>query len=245
MGRVLVFLYGIISYFIFFIVFLYSIAFVGNLGAMKTIDTGVQGSLATAVIVNLILLSLFAVQHSVMARPGFKEAWTKIVPEPIERSTYVLLSSLILGLIYGYWQPMTGIAWDVGGSVLGTVLTLVFWCGWLLVLLSTFLINHFDLFGLRQTFLHFDKREYTELAFRDPALYKIVRHPLLLGFIIAFWATPTMTTGHLLFAAVTTAYIYVGALLEENDLQKSLGEEYIAYRKRVGMLIPGLMKSKK
>jgi protein-S-isoprenylcysteine O-methyltransferase Ste14 len=245
MGRILTFLYGIICYLFFFAVFLYSIAFVGNLGVPKSIDTGYQGPLFKAVVINLVLLSLFAVQHSVMARPGFKKAWTKFIPEPIERSTYVLLSSILLAFVYWNWQTMNAIVWDVHGTILGSVLYILFWAGWALVLLSTFMINHFDLFGLRQTFLYFDKKEYTPVKFVTPFLYKYLRHPLMTGFIIAFWATPVMTSGHLLFAVVTTGYIVVGAMLEEKDLLDTLGEDYRAYRQCVGMLIPGIMKSKK
>jgi len=245
MGRVLTFLYGIICYMIFFIVFLYSIAFVGNLRVPKSIDSGYQDSLTTAIIINVALLSLFAIQHTIMARPQFKKAWTKIIPEPMERSTFVLLASLILALIYWQWQPMTQVIWNVKGSVLGTVLTLIFWAGWLMVLLSTFMINHFDLFGLRQTFMHFDKRTYTNVRFQTTMFYKLVRHPIMTGFIIAFWATPYMTTGHLLFAVVTTAYIFVGIRFEEKDLVDEIGEDYVTYRQKVGALFPGIMKSKK
>jgi protein-S-isoprenylcysteine O-methyltransferase Ste14 len=180
-----------------------------------------------------------------MARPGFKKAWTKFIPEPIERSTYVLLSSILLAFVYWNWQTMNAIVWDVHGTILGSVLYILFWAGWALVLLSTFMINHFDLFGLRQTFLYFDKKEYTPVKFVTPFLYKYLRHPLMTGFIIAFWATPVMTSGHLLFAVVTTGYIVVGAMLEEKDLLDTLGEDYRAYRQCVGMLIPGIMKSKK
>ena len=245
MGRVLIFFYGIVCYLIFFIVFLYSIAFVGNLRVPKSIDSGYQESLTTAIIINVVLLSLFAIQHTIMARPGFKASWTKIIPEPMERSTFVLIASLILALIYWQWQPMTQVIWNVQGSVLGTALTLVFWGGWAMVLLSTFMINHFDLFGLRQTFMHFDKREYTWIGFSTMGLYKLVRHPIMTGFIIAFWATPYMTTGHLLFAVVTTAYIFIGIRFEEKDLVAEIGEDYVTYRQKVGALFPGLMKAKK
>lgn len=240
MGRMLAFVYGSLSYLVFFVTFLYAIGFVGNLVVPKSIDTGPPAAtLARALILNILLLSIFAVQHSVIARPAFKRMWTRIVPGAIERSTYVLLSSLALILLFWQWRPITDfVAWDVDNTVGRYILWALFFLGWGIVLLSTFLINHFDLFGLRQVYLYQKGEEYTEVGFRELFLYKFVRHPLLLGFIIAFWATPRMTAGHLLFAAVTTAYILVAIQLEERDSVAAHGEAYEDYRKRVPMLVP-------
>lgn len=243
MGRAIAFLYGIIAYLIFFVTFLYAIGFVGNVFVPKGIDTGSEGPLVISIIVNLILLSVFALQHTIMARPGFKAAWTKIIPKSVERTTYVLLSSLALVLIYAYWMPMHGNIWDVSGTALGTVLEIVFWAGWGIVLTSTFMIDHFDLFGLRQVYFNLKGQEATPGGFRKLIFYKLVRHPIMTGFIIAFWATPTMTAGHLLFAAVTTAYIYIAVKhFEEKDLVAEIGDEYVSYQKEVGSFIPGIGK---
>ncbi len=239
MGRILALVYGVVSYLIFFVTFLYAIGFVGNLFVPKSIDTGSPAATVTrALILNVLLLSIFAIQHSVMARPEFKRMWTKIIPTAIERSTYVLLSSLALVLLFWQWRPMADVAWDVQNSVGRYVLLAVFALGWGMVLVSTYLINHFDLFGLRQVYLYSKSEEYTAVGFKEILLYKIVRHPIMLGFIIAFWATPRMTYGHLLFAAVTTVYILVAIQLEERDSSKMHGEEYEAYRKRVSMIVP-------
>jgi protein-S-isoprenylcysteine O-methyltransferase Ste14 len=230
--------YGVISYIVFLASFLYAIGFVGNVGVPKSIDSGPVGALPAALFVNLALLGLFAVQHSVMARPGFKAVWTRIVPRSVERSTYVLISSLLLALIIWKWQVIPAVVWDVSSPALKGVLVALFWLGWLILLLSTFMINHFDLFGLRQVYLRMRGVEYTPLSFTQRALYKFVRHPIMLGFVIAFWATPHMSLGHLVFSLATTGYILVGILLEERDLMKYHGDEYGTYRARVPMLFP-------
>ena len=238
MGRFVILLYGVISYLIFFLTFLYAIGFMGNILVPKSIDSGADGPLLNALIINVILLSIFAVQHSVMARPAFKAWWTNIIPKATERSTYTLLSSLCLILLFYYWQPMGGIIWQVEGSVGQVILYSLFGFGWALVLASTFLINHFDLFGLRQVYLNFTGEEYTSLKFGTPGPYKLIRHPLYLGWFFAFWATPTMTVAHLAFAIITTVYILLAIRWEEHDLLTALGEDYANYRKSVPMVIP-------
>ena len=240
MTRLLNIGYGAVCYVLFLAAFLYSIGFVGGFGVPRTVDNGVEASIAEAVIVNVLLLGLFAVQHSVMARPAFKRWWTRFVPKTIERSTYVLLSSLLLFLLFWQWRTMPAIVWDVAWTPGRIALWVVFAAGWVIALVSTFLINHFDLFGLRQVYLAWRGTPYTDLEFRESLLYRVVRHPLMLGFILAFWATPTMTAGHLLFAVATTGYILIAMQLEEHDLAAALGDRYRDYRSRVPMIIPGL-----
>jgi len=230
--------YGLVCYAVFLGSFLYSIGFVGNFIVPRSIDSDPSVAVPEALVVNLMLLGLFAVQHSVMARPGFKAVWTRIVPRTVERSTYVLLSSLLLALLCWQWQAIPTVVWDVSSPVLRAFLLALFALGWLIVLLSTFMINHFDLFGLRQVYLRLRGLDYTPLSFTQRALYKFVRHPIMLGFVIAFWATPHMSVGHLLFSIATTAYIFVGIFLEERDLMKFHGAEYGAYRAQVPMLLP-------
>jgi protein-S-isoprenylcysteine O-methyltransferase Ste14 len=239
MGRILAVAYGTVSYLIFFVTFLYAVGFVGNLVVPKSIDSGEPaGSLLSAVLINVVLMSIFALQHSIMARPEFKERWTRIVPKPVERSTYVLLSSLALLLLFWQWRPMTGVVWSVENAAGRYLLYAIFFLGFAIVLTSTYLINHFDLFGLRQVYLYGRGREYTQLNFGTPFLYKIVRHPLMLGFIVAFWSTPVMTYGHMLFAAVTTVYMLVAIQLEERDLVNAHGDSYENYRRQVSMIVP-------
>jgi protein-S-isoprenylcysteine O-methyltransferase Ste14 len=240
MTRLLIIGYGAVCYVVFLAAFLYAIGFVGNIVVPRSIDHGIDASITQALVVNVLLLGLFAVQHSVMARPAFKRWWTRFVPRTIERSTYVLLSSLALFLLYWQWRTMPAVIWNVTWMPGRAALWILFGLGWATVLLSTFMINHFDLFGLRQVYLAWREKPYSDLEFRTSLLYRVVRHPLMLGFIIAFWATPTMTAGHLLFAAATTAYILIAIQLEERDLIAALGERYRDYRRGVPMLIPGL-----
>lgn len=240
MRRWLAFAYGVTAYAIFFGTFLYSIGFIGNIAVPRSIDSPREGSLAEALLFNVGLLGLFAVQHSGMARAGFKRFLTRALPQAVERSTYVLASSLALLLLFWQWRPLGGVVWDVAGPAARALLHAAFAVGFLLVLVATFLINHFDLFGLRQVWLYLRRRPYTALAFRTPGPYKLVRHPLYVGWLLAFWATPTMTVTHLFFALVTTAYILAAIRLEERDLVSVHGRAYAEYRRRVPMLVPRL-----
>jgi protein-S-isoprenylcysteine O-methyltransferase Ste14 len=238
MGRIAAFLYGLAAYLLFFFTFLYAIGFVTGVAVPKTIDTGPVVPIGEALIVNILLMTLFALQHSVMARKPFKQWLTQYVPAAIERSTYVLLASLALVLLFWQWRPIPDVVWEITSPQIATNITAISFFGFALVLLSTFLINHFELFGLHQVAINVAGRTMPEPRFKTPVLYKVVRHPIYLGFIIAFWAAPVMTVGHLLFATVTTAYIFVGIYLEERDLVQLFGEQYKRYRAQVGMLVP-------
>jgi protein-S-isoprenylcysteine O-methyltransferase Ste14 len=238
MNRTLALIYGAFAYLVFITAFTWAILWTGNLWVPKTIDSGLPGPAGTAILVDVALLTLFAVQHSVMARTGFKTWWTGFVPQAIERSTYVLLASLTLALLCWQWRPLPNPVWSVDLPVGATLLWILFSLGWVTVLASSFMVSHFDLFGLRQVWAYRRSGEVPPPEFRTPLLYKIVRHPLYLGFVIALWAIPEMSVGHLLFAAGATGYIFVGIWFEERDLMTVFGTTYGDYRKRVSMLVP-------
>jgi methanethiol S-methyltransferase len=244
MKRTLILAYGVLSYIVFFATFVYAIGFVGDLWVPKTIDGVPQVPLTTALLINAGLLGLFAVQHSVMARPAFKRKLVRFIPAPMERSTYVLASSLALIALFVFWEPMGGVVWHVDDPLGRALLYAGFAFGWATVLVTTFLITHFDLFGLRQAWLGFTNQPYKPLGFVTPGPYKLIRHPLYVGWLFAFWCTPNMTATHLLFAVATTAYILIAIRFEERDLARAL-PQYDTYRARVPMLVPRLNKSRR
>jgi protein-S-isoprenylcysteine O-methyltransferase Ste14 len=244
MQRIGVFVYGVLAYGCFFATFLYAVGFIGGFGVPHSIDSAPQGSLGVAIAVDVLLLAVFALQHSVMARPAFKRWWTRIVPEPAERSTYVLASSLALMLLFWQWRPIGGVVWQVEHPAGRAVLYGLFAVGWVIVFVSTCLINHFDLFGLRQVWLHLRGEPYRPLGFVTPGWYRHVRHPLYVGWLLTFWATPTMTAAHLLFAGMTTAYILIAIRFEERDLGEIHGERYAQYRRDTPMLVPRVRVTK-
>lgn len=238
MRKTMILLYGLLSYAFFLVTFLYAIGFVGGHLVPKGIDDGAAAPLAQAIPINLALLTLFAMQHSVMARPAFKRWWLRFISPALERPTYVLLATSALALLMWQWRPLPETVWSVTNPSMAAALTALSFLGWVIVLLSTFMISHFELFGVKQVFFRFTGKSLPEMGFKTPGLYKLVRHPIYLGFIIAFWATPVMSQGHLLFAAVTTAYILIGIMLEERDLVAFFGDDYRRYRERVAMLLP-------
>jgi len=242
MKRYLALAYGLVCYAIFFGTFLYAIGFLGNLWVPRTIDSAPVGPLGRALAIDLSLLALFAVQHSLMARPAFKRWWTRFVPVPVERSTYVLFSSVALILLFATWQPLGGTIWSIGNPVGVAAMQALYFGGLLLVLVSTFLINHFDLFGLRQVFLYWRGQEYTPVRFVQPGPYRLVRHPLYVGWLFTFWAAPVMSAAHFVMAVAITAYILVAIQLEERDLEAEHGGQYASYRRSVPMLVPSLRR---
>jgi protein-S-isoprenylcysteine O-methyltransferase Ste14 len=235
---ILALIYGVFSYAIAMASLVYGIGFIANILVPKAIDTPPVGSVPEAMLVNLLLLGVFGAQHSVMARPGFKEVWTRLVPRTVERSTYVLLSGLLLSLVYWQWQPIAGTVWSVDNPVGRIALYSLYGLGWVILVSSTFMINHFDLFGLRQVYLRLKNAPYTPLPFVQVALYKFVRHPIMLGFLVVLWSTPLMSAGHMLFAAASTGYIFIGIFLEEHDLRRTIGEPYEQYRLKASMILP-------
>jgi len=240
MKRTLAFAYALACYSVFLATLVYAVGFLGNFGLENAIDARGTGPVLTALCVDAMLLTLFALQHSIMARPWFKRAWTRVIPEPVERSTYVLFSSAALLLLFWLWRPIDLVIWDGSGTIVRPVLYGLYALGLIIVLLSTFLINHFDLFGLRQAYLYWRKREYVHLEFRTPFFYRYVRHPLYVGWLLTFWCTPVMTAAHLFFAVMTTAYIFVAIRFEEKDLVAFHGEKYEQYRREVPMIVPSI-----
>lgn len=240
MKRIAIFIYGVVSYAVFFVTFLYAVGFLGNVAVPKSIDSPREGSLGVALAVDLLLLAVFAIQHSVMARPAFKARWTRIIPPAAERSTYVLASSVALIALFAWWRPLGGVVWELESPLARGVMQVLFAAGPATILLTSFLINHFDLFGLRQVWLHLRGRSYQPLRFGTPGPYKHIRHPLYIGWFLTFWATPTMTASHLVFAVATTVYILIAVLFEERDLITEHGEAYARYRARVPKFIPRL-----
>jgi len=238
MAGLIAVLYGICAYMAFLGTVSYAIGFVGNLGVPKSIDSGVSGSVVESLVIDTVLLGIFALQHSVMARAGFKRWWTRLVPPAIERSTYVLFASLSLALLFWQWRPITEPVWAVSKPISAAILSGIFWFAWGMLLVSTFLISHFELFGLTQVFARLFRRELPAPKFHTPLLYRLVRHPIYLSFLLAFWATPVMTAGHLLFAMATTGYILIAIQLEERDLVRLFGDQYRRYRSQVAMLLP-------
>lgn len=236
--KIIVFLYGMASYALGVAALLYLIGFVGGFLVPKTIDSGPAGALAPAMVIDLVLVAVFAFQHSVMARPGFKERWTRIVPKPAERSTYVLLTGAVLTLLFWQWEPIPIVVWNVTDPIGKGLLEALFWLGWAILFASTFMIDHFDLFGLRQMYLRLKDQPYQPVPFVEAALYRFVRHPIMLGVLIGFWATPRMTAGHLLLAAASTVYVFIGIALEERDTRTALGEAYERYRLATSMILP-------
>ena len=243
--RALYLLVGLTCYAAFFAAFLYLVGFVGGFDFMPTsVDTGIASPVGTAVIVDVLLIALFGIQHSVMARPAFKMSWTKIVPAPIERSLYLLATVVVLAIMFSQWRPIEGVVWSVENETLQLALWGLFFLGWTILFISTWLLNHFELFGLQQVWLDFTGKPPAAPRFREPLFYKMVRHPIYFGFLLAFWAAPVMTIGHLVLAIGMTLYILLGIRYEEQDLIDALGEQYLDYRKRVGMVIPGIGKAK-
>jgi methanethiol S-methyltransferase len=240
MNRYLAIAYGTVCYALFLIVFLYLIGFVGGFVVPRSVDNAIAAPVGQAVVVDVLLVTLFAVQHSVMARPAFKRWWTRVVPEPIERSTYVLLASLVLALLFWQWRELPAVMWEFTWQPARLIVWTLFWLGWVTVLTSTFMINHFELFGLKQVFAVWRTQPPAETGFRATLLYRLVRHPLMMGFIVAFWAAPTMTVGHLLLAALMTVHILIAIQIEERDLIAALGTRYTEYRQQVPMLVPGV-----
>jgi protein-S-isoprenylcysteine O-methyltransferase Ste14 len=237
MNRLFSLVYGVLIYVVFLATLAYAVCFIGDIAVPKTIDSGAESPLLLAIAIDTLLLGIFAIQHSVMARQGFKRVWTQVVPKHLERPTYVLAASLVLILLLWQWRPIPQLVWELRG-IAATTLSITFWLGWALLLVSTFLINHFELFGLKQVWTHFGQRERKEATFRTPALYKIVRHPLYLGFVISFWSASRMSVGHLIFSIACTGYILLGIYFEERDLVKTHGHAYRSYRERVPMLVP-------